>query len=301
MKRLSHLLVALTLVLVAIPFAAAQAAAEKVFVKAEAVAELVGAPNVRIIDCRRDVELYKKGHIPNAVFFNVNKDLRVTGAWETAGVRRAQEEQEELFGRTLGISNDTMVILYDDEGWDATRLFWELCQLGHTKVALIFGGFPEWTAQGLPVVTEVPKVEPALFVGDYQQSELATASYIMANLGNPNVVLVDTRPAGQFKGDEKFPKAKFGGRLPGAVNAFTLANWENKTYLKNPAELETMYAELGVTRDKEVILYCNTGYFASNSYFILKALGYPKVRVYDYSWAEYNNKPFLPKILGSAK
>jgi thiosulfate/3-mercaptopyruvate sulfurtransferase len=234
-------------------------------------------------------------------FFNVYKDLRMMGPWETAGVRRPQEEQEEIFGRQLGIDNDTMVILYDAEGWDATRLFWELRQLGHDKVALIYGGWPEWNAQNLPVVTEVPKIEPAVFVGNYLQSELATASYIQVNLGNPNLVLLDTRPPAQFKGAEKFPQAKVGGHIAGAVNAFTLANWENKTYLKNPADLEAMYAELGVTRDKEIVLYCNTGYFAANSYFILKALGFPKVRVYDYSWAEYNNKPFLPKILGSAK
>ena len=123
----------------------------------------------------------------------------------------------------------------------------------------------------------------------------------MKNLGDPNVVLLDARPAAQYKGDAKHPKAAIGGRLPTSVNALTLANWENKTYLKNPAELLEMYAGLGVTPDKEVIVYCNTGYFAANTFFILKALGFPNVRVYDYSWVEWSGKGFLPKVEGAAK
>jgi len=275
--------------------------ADKVFIKAEQAAELIGIPNVRFIDCRRDVAEYQQGHVPGAVFFNVFSDLRVTGPWETVGVRRTLEEQEEIFGRQLGISNDTMVILYDAEGWDATRLFWELKYTGHDKVALIYGGWPEWSAQGLPVDTNVAMVEPEIYVSTARPELLATASYIVKNMGDPNVVIVDARPAAQFKGDAKHGKAAIGGRIPASVNAFTLANWEDKTYLKNPAELEEMYEGLGVTRDKEIIVFCNTGYFASNTFFILKALDYPNVRVYDYSWVEWSGKGFLPKIEGTAK
>ncbi|SHJ87274.1 thiosulfate/3-mercaptopyruvate sulfurtransferase [Malonomonas rubra DSM 5091] len=303
MKRLTHLLLVAIMVLAVVPFTAAEALAEKVFVKAEQVAELIeaGAPKLRVIDCRLEEKDYKKGHVPGAVYMNVRKDLRMKGAWDTIGVRRQIEAQEELFGRQLGIDSDTMVVLYDDEGWDATRLFWELKYTGHEKVAIIFGGWPEWQSNKLPVSKDVPKIEPALFVADVQPELLATSSYIMSKMGDPNTVLLDVRPPEQFKGDAKHPAAKIGGRLPSAVNAFTLANWENKTYLKNPAELVEMYADLGVTPDKEIVLYCNTGYYAANSYFILKALDFPNVRVYDYSWVEWNGKGHLPKIVGKAK
>lgn len=301
MKRTTSLMLALAMVIALVPLAAGQASADKVFVRADQAAELVGAPGVRFVDCRRDEAQYAKGHVPGAVFFNVQKDLRVKGAWEVPGVRRMLEDQEELFGRHLGIGNDTRVILYDDEGWDATRLFWELKYAGHDKVVLIYGGWPEWTAQKLPVDDKVVAVEPEIFVSTAQPQLLATSSYILKKLGDPNVVLLDARTAPQSKGDAKAPMAKVGGRIPTAVNAYTLANWENKTYLKDPAELEEMYAALGVTREKEVIVFCNTGYWASNTFFILKALDYPNVRVYDYSWAEWSGKGFLPKIEGTAK
>lgn len=303
MKRLVYLLSLAVVALAIIPLFVSNAAAEKVFVKVDQIAELVNAkaPHIRIIDCRLDGKAYEEGHIPGAVFMNTRKELRMTGAWETVGVRRQLEAQEELFGRQLGIDSDTMVILYDDEGWDATRLFWELKHTGHDRVAILYGGWPEWQAQKLPVEKGVNTVEPALFVGDVQPQLLATANYVLSKLGDPNTVLLDARPPAQFIGDKKHAKAKIGGRLPGAVNALTLANWEDKTYLKDPAELEEMYAELGVTRDKEIIIYCNTGYWASNTFFILKALNFPNVRVYDYSWVEWSDKDFLPKIVGSAK
>ena len=71
------------------------------------------------------------------------------------------------------------------------------------------------------------------------------------------------------------------------------------TYLKNRAELEKMYADMGVTPNKEIIVYCNTKYYAASTFFTLKALGFPDVRVYDYSRVGWNGKGFLPKIIGS--
>jgi thiosulfate/3-mercaptopyruvate sulfurtransferase len=301
MNRFTRAMIVLSMIVIAVPLAAGEAGAEKVFVRADQAAELIGAPNVRFVDCRREEAEYAKSHVPGAVFFNVFNDLRITGPWEVVGVRRTLEAQEELFGRQLGINNDTMVFLYDAEGWDATRLFWELKYTGHDKVALIYGGWPEWTAQGLPVDDKAVAVEPELFVSTARPGLLATASYIIKNLGDPNVVLLDARPAAQYKGDAKHAKAVVGGRLPTSVNALTLANWENKTYLKDPTELEELYAGLGVTRDKEVIVFCNTGYFAANTFFILKALDFPNVRVYDYSWVEWSGKGFLPRIEGTAK
>ena len=303
MKRLTHLLLVAAMVLTIVPFAASEAVAEKVFVRAAHVAELAAAkaPKLRIVDCRPEEDSYKKGHIPGAIYLNVRSELRVKGAWDTVGVRRQLEDQEEVFGRQLGIDSDTMVVLYDDEGWDATRLFWELKYAGHDKVAIMFGGWPEWQAKKFPVEKDINKADPALFVADVQPQLLATSSYIMSKMGDPNVVLLDVRPPAQFRGDKKHAAAKIGGRLPSAVNAFTLANWEKHTYLKDPNELEEMYADLGVTPDKEIILYCNTGYYAANSYFILKSLDFPNVRVYDYSWVEWNGKEYLPKIVGSAK
>ena len=299
MKRLTQLLLISAVLLAVIPLATTNAvAAEKIFVKAKQVAELAtsNAPKLRVIDCRPTKAEYDKGHVPGAIYFSVDNDLRGAGPWGTVGVRKSIDALEDLFGRTLGIDNDTQVVLYDSAEDYATLLFWTLKYAGHDKVAIMFGGWPEWTKNKLAVEKKASSAAPALFVGEVQSQLLATSSYVVSKLGNPNTVLVDARPVTHFKAPEKFSQAKNAGRIPGAVSAFTMANWEHKTYLKSPAELEEKFMELGVTPEKEVIVYCNTGWNAANTFFVLKALGYPNVRVYDYSWSEWNAKDYLPRV-----
>ena len=64
--------------------------------------------------------------------------------------------------------------------------------------------------------------------------------------------------------------------------------------MKPAGELLEMFQKAGVTPDKEVVTYCRTGQRAAQSYFALRLLGYPKVRMYDGSWAEWSHKPDLP-------
>ncbi len=266
------------------------------FVTARVVAESLMAPHLRIIDCRRNIEDYHKGHVPGAVYLDVLKKLRVVGRGGVPGIRRMPEEQEEFFGRELGINNNAMVVLYDDSGLDATRLLWELILAGHEKVAILYGGWEEWTKQNLPQETKTPDIIPQAFLSDFNTSVLASANYILANMGNPNVVLADCRPPEQFAGNKKHPKAACAGRIPGAVNTYALMSWENETYPRSPEELTAMFEDLGITPDKTIVVYCNTGYWGANSWFILKVLGYPDVRNYDYSWVEWSSKDHLPKI-----
>jgi len=277
--------------------AGAEVVYPKLFIQANVLAESLKAPDLRIIDCRREPELYQKGHIPGAVFFNVFKELRVESASKVPGVRRMLEDQEDIFGGTLGINSQTMVVLYDDTGWDATRLFWELNYVGHDRVAILYGGWPEWEKQGLPVSTEATKADPQVFVVQPDAWILATKGFILANLANPKVAILDCRPPEQFVGTAKHPAAAVGGRIPGAVNVYTLTLWDNKTYLKPPDKLEGIYEDRGITRDKTIVTYCNTGYFASNTFFVLRVLGYPDVRMYDFSWVEWASKDYLPKIV----
>ena len=61
-------------------------------------------------------------------------------------------------------------------------------------------------------------------------------------------------------------------------------------------ELRTLYEEAGIAADKEIVTHCQTGIRAAHSYFALRLLGYPKVRLYDGSWAEWGNDPETPIV-----
>ena len=297
MEKLKYAVLTTIISLIAVVLVSPVGAQQRYFIKAEVLAENLGSPNIRIVDCRRSLEAYEEGHIPGAVYMNVLEKLRGTGRGGIPGVRRMLEEQEELFGRELGIHNQSMVVLYDDSGLDATRLFWELSNAGHKNMAVLYGGWTDWKQKKLPISKEIPKVVPQPFIYNCNCNVLATANYILANLGNPNVAIVDCRPPEEFLGKKKHPKAKVAGRIPGSVNAYSLMNWENKTYLKPPEELLGEFEDLGVTRDKTIVVYCNSGYMGANSWFILKVLGYPNVRCYDFSWFEWSQKDHLPKVI----
>ena len=86
-------------------------------------------------------------------------------------------------------------------------------------------------------------------------------------------------------------------RIPGAG----LVDWtwhlttrDGMKVLKSADELVRLFARSGVTRDKEVIAYCRTGMRSSHTYWVLKLLGYPKVRNYDGSMIEWGNRAGLP-------
>ena len=67
-----------------------------------------------------------------------------------------------------------------------------------------------------------------------------------------------------------------------------------------PKDLRAMYEEAGIMADKEIVTHCQTGIRAAHSYFTLRLLGYPKVRLYDGSWAEWGNDRTTPIVSDKA-
>jgi thiosulfate/3-mercaptopyruvate sulfurtransferase len=122
------------------------------------------------------------------------------------------------------------------------------------------------------------------------------AAYVMKNLKNSNTVLVDARGHGEYIGEVNNEKNKRVGHLPGAVDlGFKVTNFNADGTLKSADELRKLYEAKGITKDKEVITYCQGGIKASNAYFALKhILGYPNVKVYVGSWGEWANRTDNP-------
>lgn len=264
--------------------------------------ELAGStdhPSVRIIDMRTSLLDYLRGHIPNAVYLSYNV-LKVP----RNGIPAQAPDRitiEKTMGEFLSVSNDMWVVLYSEKSNpNATYLAWTLDYMGHKRVFLLNGGWEKWISEKHPTTQAYPVLTPKKFFGKTIRDTLAEKKWVQDHLNNRGVVIVDSRSPRQYSGEEGEEIRR--GHIPGAVNLFwetTLEGDEIRVW-KKKEDLEKLFSDSGVTRDKEVIVHCRTGKEASHVYFTLRyVLGYPKVRLYRGSWVEWSADKSLPVKTGT--
>ena len=205
---------------------------------------------------------------------------------------------QTLFG-TRGVSRDKPVVIYDHEtGERAARAVWLLAVLGHPDVRLLDGGTQAWTASGkrLARLTGAPApVDPAKapptpppYKGSLDLELLATRFDVHNAIDDAQTVIVDVRRESEYRGTEK--RARRAGTIQGAVHIFWRDHLDDKGALRPAEEIRDLYASSGVTPDKTIIPVCHGGYRSANTFIALKSLGYPRVRNYVSSWAEWGNR-----------
>src|SRR5919107_1070434 len=107
-------------------------------------------------------EEYDGAHIPGAVYVDWTSDI--TDPDDPVPAQIAPPERfADLMG-SLGIGDDTSVVVYDHAGGQfATRLWWALTYYGHDSVLVLDGGWRKWTAEDRPTTAEVPDPESGTF------------------------------------------------------------------------------------------------------------------------------------------
>lgn len=249
----------------------------------------LGDPGLKIIDVRPG-ENYAMGHIPGAVHFNVY------------GVNTYDTDQAPLksFARMWavlvgmrGITMDDTIVVYDDiSGMSAARAFWFLEYLGHGDVHLLDGGFNGWRDASLPITRDAQAPRASAFDFTAVPERVATYQDMLDAIDAPDKVILDTRSEKEWLGSDR--RAARGGTIPSAVHL----DWNNHLTadgkLKPVDDLRAMFDARGVTADKEVLAFCNTGYRSAHAYLVLRLLGYPRVRNYVGSWQEWGNRDGCP-------
>ncbi|MFY0610784.1 MAG: sulfurtransferase [Hyphomicrobiaceae bacterium] len=198
-----------------------------------------------------------------------------------------------------GVSRDRPVVIYDHEsGERAARAVWLLSVLAHPDVKMLDGGATAWVKSGrpldridaaaAPVPADRAPPTPPPFRGGRQLDYLATRFDVDRAIDDEATVIVDVRRASEYYGNEK--RANRIGTIPGAVHVFWRDHLDGSGALRPAEEVKALYESKGVTPEKNIVVFCQGGYRSANTFIALVSLGYPNVRNYVGSWAEWGNR-----------
>jgi thiosulfate/3-mercaptopyruvate sulfurtransferase len=271
-------------------------------VSPEWVAARVDAPDVCLVEVAglrpEDVDAYHAGHVPGAYSWKWQETL-----WDSA---KREFPSPADFARGMGaagIDNDTTVIFYGEGMQFGIYAWWVLRYCGHKRVHVLDGARAGWTAEGRPLVKEAP---PPRTPREYRPTARLERMRILREdvlraLGAPNTVILDGRSPEEYRGERVGAPggpdhgAMRYGRIPGAKHLHFEDLLTADRRFKPAAELASLAAQRGATRDRNAILYCRLSHRATVLYFALtELLGYENVRLYDGSWTEWGNVVGVP-------
>lgn len=261
----------------------------------------------RIFDVRHDLmnpaigrQQYAEGHIPGASF--VNLDVALSGEKTGTNGRHPLPAPDE-FMATLGawgIRPGQQIVAYDASGGTyAARLWWMLRWMGHYSVAVLDGGFPNWVQDGRPVTAEVPHYAPTVYRGAPRTMHV-DVDFVLANLGKPEVTVIDARAAGRYAGVGEVIDP-VGGHIPGALNRPHVENLAKDGRFKPPETLAREFAQLlGNRSPKQIVQQCGSGVSACHNILAMEIAGLSGSRLYPGSWSEWCADPKRPVATGPA-
>lgn len=253
-----------------------------------------------IIDTRYDLndpnlgkDLYKKSHIPGAIYFDLKDHL--SGKVKKHGGSHPLPSVED-FAKTIGehgIDNITTIIVYDDgNNMYASRAWWMFHYIGHKAVYILDGGFNAWMNKGYEVTEEVPKRKRKTFTPEPVDMTVHIDE-LKKKLQNKSAVLIDSRSRERYLGKEE-PLYHKAGHIPGAKNFFWQEVFTEDGFWKSEEKLREHFTSLNKT--DEIIVSCGSGVSACPNIVALKMLGYKNVKLYPGSfsdWISYDDNPVV--------
>lgn len=254
--------------------------------------ENLSMENLVLVDVGK-IGIYEQAHLPKAAHLNYNALLLNKPPIANLPPEKATIE---AIIQSLGIEKNSIVIAYDDEGGGrASRFLWTLALANHSKMALLDGGIHAWLELDFPYETEPYQRERSSYVVEQLNSDvIIDGDELLANYQSEQLVIWDTRSAGEFTGCTI--TAKHCGHIPGAVNY----SWDNSFDLNNnnrlrePTAIKSELESLGISAEKTVIVHCQTHHRSSFAWVLARHLGYKNVRAYAGSWAEWGNRDDTP-------
>ena len=266
-----------------------------VLVTPESLAPRIGEPHLLVVDCRADIRDadkgradYETGHIPGAVYADLDRDL--SDLSQTGALGRHPLPTDAALSVALSrwnLTPDTHIVAYDDANGAlaAARLWWLLRIAGHKHASVLDGGLAAWRTAGLPLEQGAEPVRDARIVVALDRGEVVFTEELERKRHEGTIVLVDARAAPRYRGEVE-PLDKKAGHVPGALNRPFSDNLDASGRFKSPAHLRgEFYALIGVFQPWQVVHMCGSGVTACHNLLAMEAAGMMGSRVFAPSWS----------------
>ena len=284
----------------------------RTLINTDALAKNIQNKDWVIIDCRfsladpdAGIKAYRKNHIPNARYADLDKDLS-SAVTESTG--RHPLPDFSRFTRKLGqwgISNHSQVVVYDDAGAAfAGRLWWLLHCLGHNNVAVLDGGIKHWQQQHRVLTTTIPVTDKKSFRPYLNNSLWLSTETVQEHLENESITLLDARSAERYNGEHE-PIDPVAGHIPGALNRDFQLNLDHQGLFLKAGKLREQFCSLIGDRPAEKIVHmCGSGVTACHNLLAMEIAGLSGSKLYPGSWSEWitdKSRAIATKAISSAE
>lgn len=252
-----------------------------------------------VIDTRGGYKDYFRGHIPTAHHLNFDT---LRGTDNGVPVQYLPDDLTKTLLTRAGVDRNRVHVLYatgdklpNDEILSTSMVAYVLEKFGVKDIRIVDGGLAEWQKQKLPTTQEYFG-NPAGTLPESMNKEIGIdLKELVAKKDNANVVLVDARPHNEYVGQDDVWLRK--GHIPGAISfhwARLMEKDNTHKFIAKDKALEAL-TNAGVTKDKEIIVYCGTSREGSLlRFYLAHVAGYPNVRLYEGSWKEYASLKSYP-------
>ena len=272
------------------------------FVAADWLIEHSDDPEIQIIDARmapagqehlRDMNAeYRAGHLPGAVFFDIEA---LSDHTTPLPHMLPRAEAFAVAMRELGVDGHKHLVVYDEGNlFSAPRAWWMLKAFGVETVSILAGGLSGWQRAGLPLQEGDVTLPESDFEATFDADRVKRLTDVLLVSHERTAQLVDARPAARFNAEADEPRPGLRrGHIPGALNV----PWPDLVVegeLKTTDELKEIFERQGVDITRPIIASCGSGVTAAVVILALTTLGADDVKLYDGSWSEWGARDDLP-------
>ena len=253
---------------------------------------------VKIIDCswhmpqtnRNGHDEYKNLHIPDAIFFDLDKNSKKET--ELPHMLVGIEEWKKIVSN-MGISNDDQIVIYDNSDViSSCRCWYNFIYYGHNPklIKILNGGLKKWIGENREIDNELTKITKSNYKAKEFKNLVKDKNQIIENIIKKEFSLIDARSIERFNGEVKEPRAglRSGNIENSTCIPFTYLINSDKTF-KSVKEIKEIFNKnLRNLSSNNVVFSCGSGVTAC-----VLALAYSLINdnylpiIYDGSWSEY--------------